>query len=105
MVLPTVTGGITIRGMTTISLKLPEALLREITEEAATRGVPKSAVIRDSLERTLRKGRKPKKKMTCLELMGDSVGHFAGPPDLSTNKKYLTEAVLADASRSRKNPR
>ena len=92
--------------MMTISLKLPEALLREIEQESATRGVPKSAVIRDSLERTLRKGRKAKKKVSCLDLMGDLVGHFEGPPDLSTNKKYLNEAIMADYERQqRKNRR
>ena len=92
--------------MTTISLKLPEALLREIEQEAAARGVPKSAVIRDSLERTLRKGRNGKKKISCLDLVRDLVGHFAGPPDLSTNKKYLKEAILADYERQqRKNRR
>jgi Arc/MetJ-type ribon-helix-helix transcriptional regulator len=92
--------------MTTISLKLPEALLREIEQEAAARGVPKSAVIRDSLERTLRKGRKPKKRVSCLDLVRDLVGHFEGPPDLSTNKKYLKEAIMADYERrQRKNRR
>ncbi|MHB8520775.1 MAG: ribbon-helix-helix domain-containing protein [Limisphaerales bacterium] len=91
--------------MTTVSLKLPEALLREIEQEAATRGVPKSAVIRDSLEHTLRKGRKARKKVSCLDLMGDWVGHFHGPPDLSTNKEYLKQAGLAEHDRQRKNRR
>ena len=99
LVLPGAAAGITFCPMTTISLKLPESLLREIEQEAATRGVPKSAVIRDSLERTLRKGRKAKKRVSCLDLMGDLVGHFEGPPDLSTNKKYLTEAIMADYER------
>lgn len=84
-----------------MSFKLPEALLREIEQEAATRGVPKSAVIRDSLQRTLRKGRRGKKKVSCLDLMGDWVGHFHGPPDLSTNKKYLKEAMTEPHDRSR----
>lgn len=88
--------------MTTISLKLPEALLREIELEAATRGVPKSAVIRDSLERTLRKGRKAKKKVSCLDLVRDLVGTFDGPPDASTNPRYLAEAILADHRRGKK---
>ena len=90
--------------MTTISFKLPEALLREVEEEAATRGVPKSALIRESLERTLAKRRK-RKKVTCLDLMGDLVGSIQGPPDLSTNKKYLIDAILADANKGRKNLR
>jgi len=41
--------------MRTVSLKLPEVLLREVEQEAATRGVAKSAIIRDCIERTLRK--------------------------------------------------
>src|ERR1043166_179690 len=93
-VLPSATTGITFWSMTTVSLKLPEALLREIEQEAATRGVPKSAVIRDSLERTLRRGRRGKRKVSCLDLVRDLAGHFEGPPDLSTNKNYLKEAIL-----------
>jgi hypothetical protein len=91
--------------MTTVSLKLPEDLLREVEHEAATRGVPKSAVIRDSLERMLRKGRKAKKKVSCLDLMGDWVGHVHGPADASTNPRYLEEAILAGHSRGKKNLR
>ena len=85
--------------MTTVSFKLPELLLREVEQEAATRGVPKSAVIRDSLERTLRKGRKVQKRVSCLDLVRDLAGHFEGPSDLSTNKKYLKAAILADYER------
>jgi hypothetical protein len=33
----------------------------------------------------------------CAELAGDLIGSFrGGPPDLSTNKRYLEEAILAD---------
>lgn len=90
--------------MTTISFKLPEVLLREVEQEAATRGVPKSAVIRACIEGTLRKRRKPQKKtVSCLDLMGNLVGSFRGPRDLSTNPRYLKQAIVADASRGRKN--
>lgn len=92
--------------MTTISLKLPEVLLREIEREAAARGVGKSALIRDCLERALRKGEAPKNRVSCLDLMGARVGSFHGPPDLSTNKKYLKKALRADYERQqRKNHR
>lgn len=87
--------------MTTISLKLAEGLLRELEQEAASRGVPKSAIIRESIETTLREGRKPK-KISCFDLMEDLVGHFEGPPDLSTNKKkYLRKALTKDYERQR----
>jgi Ribbon-helix-helix protein, copG family len=91
--------------MTTVSLKLPELLLREVEQEAATRGVAKSAIIRDCIERTLRKKKKPKGEVSCLDLMGDLVGSFHGPRDLSTNRRYLTEAIAANARRSPKNGR
>jgi hypothetical protein len=91
--------------MTTISLKLPDALLREVVHEAETRRVAKSAVIRDCIERTLRQGKKAKKSATCLELMGDKVGSFRGPRDLSTNRRHLAAAITANANRSRKGPR
>ncbi|OFW05425.1 MAG: hypothetical protein A3I61_14495 [Acidobacteria bacterium RIFCSPLOWO2_02_FULL_68_18] len=87
--------------MTAISLKLPEELLREIEREAAARGVPKSAVIRGCLEGMLRKGRTRKPTASCLDLMGNLVGSFRGPRDLSSNRRYLQNAVRADAKRGR----
>jgi hypothetical protein len=91
--------------MTTVSLKLPEVLLRDVEDEAETRGVAKSAVIRDCIERTLRKKKRPKREATCLDLMGDLVGSFRGPRDLSTNRRYLIEAIAANARRRPKNGR
>ena len=85
--------------MKTVSLKLPEVLLWEVEQEAATRGVAKSALIRDCIERSLQKKRKPQREMSCLDLMGDLVGSFSGPQDLSTNRRYLTEAIAANARR------
>ena len=87
--------------MTTFSLKLPEVLLREVEQEAATRDVAKSAIIRNCIERTLQKTRKPKRQVSCLDLMGESVGSFRGPRDLSTNRRYVTEAIAASAKACR----
>ena len=91
--------------MTTFSIKLPKALLREIAHEAEGRGVAKSVVVRDCIERTLRRGKKAKNHLTCLDLMGDQVGSFSGPRDLSTNRRYLAKAIAANANRDRKSPR
>jgi Arc/MetJ-type ribon-helix-helix transcriptional regulator len=87
--------------MTTVSLKLPEALLQELEQAAAARGVPKSEIIRQSLERSLKKDRRIKKRISCLDLARDLAGHFDGPPDLSTNKKHFKEALLSDYERRR----
>ncbi|HWF19941.1 MAG TPA: CopG family transcriptional regulator [Verrucomicrobiae bacterium] len=89
--------------MTTISLKLPEALARAIAEEAKARSVAKSAVVRECLEQALRRRGKP--HVTCLDLMADRIGSFQGPRDLSTNRRYLVKAVNANANRPRKNSR
>ena len=91
--------------MTAISLKLPETLLRQVEQEAAARGVPKSAVIRDCIERTLRRGKSAKRLVSCLDLAADLVGSQPGSPDASTNRRYLEEAILTDRARGRKNRR
>jgi hypothetical protein len=88
--------------VTTFSLKLPKSLLREIAQEAEARSVAKSAVVRDCIERVLRRGGKTKKRVTCLDLMGSRVGSFSGPRDLSTNRDYLVKSVAAHANRGRK---
>jgi Arc/MetJ-type ribon-helix-helix transcriptional regulator len=90
--------------MTTISLKLPEPLRQELKVEAERRGVSQSAVIRASLEVTLRSER-AKKRRSCLDLMDGLAGGFKGPPDLSTNPKWLEEAILSDHRRERKRRR
>jgi metal-responsive CopG/Arc/MetJ family transcriptional regulator len=91
--------------MTTISLKLPDQLLREIEAAAASRGLPKSVIIRESLERTLQAGRRAKRRKSCLDLVQGLVGHFEGPTDLSTNPKYLKDALLTDHEHRRKSSR
>src|SRR2546426_899155 len=48
------TTGITLGGMTTISLKMPRPLLRDLEAEAASQGVSKSEVVRTCLEEGLR---------------------------------------------------
>lgn len=88
--------------MTTISLKLPNSLRRDLEREAAARGLSKSVVIRESLEKSLRAGKK-KRKVSCLDLMHDLAGAFDGPPDLSANKKkYLEKAIQEDEERKRR---
>jgi len=74
--------------MDTISLKLPTALLAEVEAEASARSTSKSAVIRESLEHALRKGRRHSGG-TCLDLMGDLFASQPGPRDASTHTRYL----------------
>jgi hypothetical protein len=82
--------------MTTISLKLPEGLLRDLEAEARHRGVSKSMLIRETLETRLRRVR-ARTRISCLDLVADLVGSQPGPADASTNPRYLDEAILRDA--------
>lgn len=74
--------------MTTISLKIPEALKERVKAAAARRGTPRSALVREAIEAYLERGGQTQAG-SCLDLAGDLIGSLEGPRDLSTNKKYL----------------
>ena len=77
--------------MKTLSLKIPEQLERRIAHEVARRRMPKSALIREALEKHLggisRKGGPP----GFIDLAGDLIGRYSGPGDVSTNPKYMKD--------------
>ncbi len=75
--------------MPTISLKLPEALLRQLESEARVRRVTKSHLVRESLEKALEpKGKSS--KSSCYDLARDLAGTVKGMPrDLATNPDYM----------------
>jgi hypothetical protein len=75
--------------MRTISLKLPDELLAEVEREAKARRVTKSVVVRDSLERVLR--RPPgRRTATCFDLARHLAGSIKGlPRDLAHDPKYM----------------
>jgi predicted transcriptional regulator len=73
--------------MRTISLRLPEDLLTQLDTEAKARRSTKSRLVRESLERTLRK---PSRAASCYDLARDLAGKAKGlPKDLATNPKYM----------------
>jgi Arc/MetJ-type ribon-helix-helix transcriptional regulator len=75
--------------MQTISLKLPEDLLDELENEAKARRVTKSQVVRDSLEKALRK-QPATAEISCYDLARDLAGAVKGlPKDLADNPKYM----------------
>jgi hypothetical protein len=75
--------------MQTISLKLPEDLLAHLNSEAEARGVTKSRLLRESLEKVLRKP-SPRGAASCYDLARDLVGAVKGlPTDLAENPKYI----------------
>jgi len=75
--------------MNSISLKLPDRLLKLLDEEARTRRATKSSLVRESLEQTLG-ARASSSEASCYDLAQDLAGSVKGlPRDLATNPKYL----------------
>jgi len=75
--------------MQAISLKLPHDLLAQLNSEAKARGVTKSWLVRESLEKALRKS-SPEGAVSCYDLARDLAGAVKGlPKDLADNPKYM----------------
>ena len=75
--------------MQPISLKLPDALLAQLDSEAKARRVTKSWLVRECLEKTLRKP-SPAGAVSCYDLARDLAGIVKGlPEDLADNPKYM----------------
>ena len=72
--------------MKTISVKLPEPVANWLVCRAEETKRTRSSVVRDALERERSAGDQAK---SCHDLMQDVCGSFEGPPDLSTNPKYM----------------
>ena len=76
--------------MKTISLKVPESLLRKLERVADGCGRSKSDVLRSALEQYL-DGHRTAAEVSALELAGDLAGCLQGPGDLSYNKRHMKE--------------
>lgn len=74
--------------MKSISLKLPEAMLRKLEQSANRSGLNKSDLLRDALERFLDEEHKAFSG-SLLEIAGPLIGCVEGPGDLSYNPEHL----------------
>jgi hypothetical protein len=75
--------------MRTVSLKLPDHLVRELDAEAKARRITKSRLIRESLEQALHK-RPQRRFVSAYDLARDVIGSLKGlHQDLATNPKYM----------------
>ena len=79
----------TIESMTTITLKLPEALERRLVSISRKRGRSKSQIVREALEQALTNNVSVREQPSCYDLVSDLISPCQGPRDLSTNPKYL----------------
>jgi hypothetical protein len=75
--------------MRTISLKLPEALLAQLDQEARARRTTKSSLVRESLTKTLSQ-EKPGGALSCFDAARDLAGSVRGlPEDIVVNPDYM----------------
>jgi hypothetical protein len=72
----------------TMSLKISPALESKIAADARARRVSKSQIVRELLEKHYKSNGK-KRRRTFGELAGHLIGVAEGPPDLSSNPKYM----------------
>jgi predicted DNA-binding protein len=74
--------------MRTISVKLPDELLAQLSREAKAKRVTKSHLIRESLEKRL--AQSSGDEVSCYSLARDLAGSVKGlPKDLADNPKYM----------------
>jgi hypothetical protein len=89
-----------------ISIKLPVALGNALAAEARRRNVTQSAIVRESLERSLLGRPQGGRQLTCADLVRDLAGSAkSGRRDLATNKTLLEAAVRIDSKREYKRRR
>jgi predicted transcriptional regulator len=75
--------------MRTISVKLPEGLMADLSRAAKTRRVTKSSLVRQSLEKELH-AQPSARAASCYDLARDLAGRVKGlPKDLAHNPKYM----------------
>lgn len=76
--------------MKTLSLKIPDALARELEARAESKKTTKSAILREALTDYLTQA-PPAKAGSFLTLAGSLVGCLEGPGDLSYDKRHLED--------------
>jgi hypothetical protein len=93
-------------GMQGISIKLPVTLGNALAAEARRRNVTQSAIVRESLERSLLAPPRGEGQPTCADLVRGPAGSVkSGRRDLATDKALLEAAVRTDARRRSKRRR
>lgn len=73
--------------MKSLSVRISEQFDRRLTREAARRGMSKSALVREVLERFLPGSNTDGPPF--FDLAHDLLGKRSGPGDLSTNREYM----------------
>jgi hypothetical protein len=91
MVLSTATGYYE-NVMTTLTVKIPEALERSIAIAARRERVTKSELVRRAMAKYIAQTGEDRTFQSAIDLAGDLIGSVrGGPVDLATNAKYMDD--------------
>jgi len=74
--------------MTTLTVKMPEALRARLRDEAGERGVNCSELVRRAVEELLSAGQKPAAG-SCLSRAGALAGCLKGTRDMATHPRHM----------------
>lgn len=86
--------------VSTLTVRVSPELGARLVAEASRRHVTKSDLVRLLLEDGLTERQGDAPPVSCADLMGDLIGCVdSGIPDLTTNPKYIEEAIVADYER------
>ncbi len=78
--------------MTTLTVKIPDALDRSIASAARRERVTKSELVRRAMAKYVSQPGKDRKFRSAFDLAGDLIGSVrGGPADLATNAKYMDD--------------
>jgi hypothetical protein len=78
--------------MTTLTVKIPEALGRSIASAARRERVTKSELVRRAMAKYVAQNGEDHKFQSAMDLAGDLIGSVrGGPVDLATNAKYMDD--------------
>ncbi|MGO9991829.1 MAG: CopG family transcriptional regulator [Steroidobacteraceae bacterium] len=78
--------------MTTLTVKIPEALARSIAMAARRERVTKSELVRRAMAKYVAQIGEDHKFQSALDLAGGLIGSVrGGPVDLATNEKYMDD--------------
>ena len=78
--------------MTTLTVKIPEALERSIALAARRERVTKSELVRRAMTKYVAQIGEGQKFQSALDLAGGLIGSVrGGPADLATNAKYMDD--------------
>ncbi|MBN1676727.1 MAG: ribbon-helix-helix protein, CopG family [Kiritimatiellae bacterium] len=75
--------------MTTMTLKVPEALVRKIRAAAEKRHTSRSAIMRRALEKYIDENLPDADQPSAYDLVREFAGTVIGPCDLSTHPRHM----------------